>query len=262
MCIVDRPDHRIEPNFDDLYKMIDLNLKDSINVFAISGGEPTLRKDLILLISKIQQKYPLVDIFLLTNARAFSNKNYLNAFSKLNLDKLTFAVPIYNYTPVKFDAISRAKNSFSQTTKGVKNLLNIGAKVELRTVIHKYNYRDLENIANFIKNNFSTCLRVLFVSSEFSGNALKNDVFIRLSYVKPFLEKALDVLTSKYSVCVELFPLCLLNSKYFPFATKQTVFNEEYEYARKCDKCSKKNQCYGFWKGYIDKFGDSELKPF
>lgn len=62
----------------------------------------------------------------------------------------TIAIPIHGSTEKVHDFITQTPGSFIQTLTGIKNLLKLGAAVEVRIVVSRVNGEDLVNIAKLI----------------------------------------------------------------------------------------------------------------
>ena len=70
--------------------------------------------------------------------------------SKVTPNNIRFAIPIYASQSKLHDEITRVQGSFKQALTGIYNLINKNIDVEIRIVVLKKNYNELENIANLI----------------------------------------------------------------------------------------------------------------
>ena len=163
-CILDRkmtsdiPD----PPLKQIKKIID-SLDEEKDYFGISGGEPTLRRELFDVIKYLREKKPNIYTFMVSNGRMFAYRDYTKKFSELPLGDFMVGITLYGSTPEIHDKITMAKGSFEQTVKGIKNLLDFNIRVEVRTIISKMNYKDMENLAKFVTENFKGIERFVFV---------------------------------------------------------------------------------------------------
>lgn len=154
--------------FQGLVSLIDPNLQS----LCITGGEPTLlRNDLIELLKLCKSRLTKTEFLLLTNGRLFSYPDYTRAFAVNGPPRLVIGIPFHSAKAKLHDYITRVKGSFDQTFYGLKNLISLGQKVEIRVVINKLNYKDLTNIAVLIINEFPKVYRVNFMAE------LKHDIF-------------------------------------------------------------------------------------
>ncbi|MFH0875072.1 MAG: radical SAM protein [archaeon] len=251
MCINNQPDNRIDPKIDDIKNIIS-KLDKNVNYLFITGGEPTLRKEFFEIMDFINTNFK-GEIHLLTNARMFSYDKFMYKFNSLKINKIILGVPLYAHEKNVFEAVSRAKQSYSQTILGIKNLLSYNYEVELRIIIHKLNYKILPDIAHYILKELPSIKNVFFANMEYVGNGLKNKkaLYVRLEDVKPYLQNAVDILESKTNISINQMPLCKLDKKYHKHADNCTVVPNEHMFLKECYNCRLKMKCSGYWRSYI-----------
>lgn len=241
---------------------------DSINpdtdYFGVSGGEPTLRKDIFQLLKYARSRYSNLYIFIVTNGRMFAYEDVVKKLSDLNLGNYRVAVALYGHTEDIHEAITRTKGSFRQTIHGIKNLTSFRIPTELRVIINKMNYRHMEELAHFIAKEFQGLDRVVFVNMKITGNAYKNKdrVLVRYNELVPFVEKSVEVLRkNNINTMLFHFPLCTIPERLWNLAkgiTKAEV--EELTFVEECDKCRMKSDCSMIWKSYVVVAGKDEFK--
>jgi MoaA/NifB/PqqE/SkfB family radical SAM enzyme len=226
----------------------------------VTGGEPTIHKEFFEIMRYIAGFGP--EITLLTNARAFSNKHFLEEFESINIpkDRLRIASAIYGHNEKLHQSMSRTPESFNQTVAGVRNLLKKGYMVEIRVIVTKLNYRYLKEIAEFIEREFPKADRVVFISMKVMGEAYRNklQLLVNFSEVMPHLKEAIDCISK--DVYLFHFPHCVLPEGLRKYSHGRTVPKLELHYAGCCKDCSKIDVCSGLWKTYYEVAGDGELK--
>ena len=97
--------------------------------------------------------------------------------------------------------------------------------------------------------NFPTVKRVLFITLEMLGNALKNKQLIWIDYdkIRPFVVSAATYLLShKIPVLLYNFPLCHLPDEFKNLAVK-SISKHKVRYAKKCSNCMQVDICGGFF---------------
>jgi len=252
-----------DPPLKQIKKIID-SLDEEKDYFGISGGEPTLRRELFDVIKYLREKKPNIYTFMVSNGRMFAYRDYTKKFSELPLGDFMVGITLYGSTPEIHDKITMAKGSFEQTVKGIKNLLDFNIRVEVRTIISKMNYKDMENLAKFVTENFKGIERFVFVNMKITGNAYKNrdKLIIKYTDLIPYVEKATDILLNAgIKTRLYHFPLCMLDAKYIDFATGVTKELEELKFAPQCESCKLKEECPMIWKTYAFFVGTDEFKP-
>jgi MoaA/NifB/PqqE/SkfB family radical SAM enzyme len=90
---------------------------------GITGGEPTLLGDrLFELLRHIRMKLPETEIHLLTNGRAFVDKEYARKLAECDTEKILLGIPLHADYAGDHDAITQVKGSFEETMLGLYNL--------------------------------------------------------------------------------------------------------------------------------------------
>lgn len=233
-------------------------------ILSFTGGEPTLRAELLEMLKYARKKHPKKFIFVVSNGRRFADIGFVKKLSEQNLEPIRFGIAIYSHRPEVHDAITQAKGSFQETVQGIKNLLSSGFKVELRILVERPNYRELPETAKYIVKNFSGLERVVFINLKYTGNAFINRriVFVRYSTAVPFVQRAADILIdSGLEVKLFHFPLCIIAKKYWPLAEGTTKQEIELTLLKKCMPCKVKERCPKIWKSYLPLAGESEFNP-
>jgi len=251
------------PSLDQIKAVID-GIDPNKDYFGMSGGEPTLRKEMFEILEYIKNNKPNLYVFLLSNGRMFHYKNYAKNLSKLGLNNLRVAVALYGSNSNIHENITRSKDSFEQTIRGIKNLLQFDVRTEIRTIINRLNYKDLENIAGIVAKEFSDVDRFIFINMKMTGNAYINrdKVLIKISDVVLFAEKAVKILIeNKIKTRLYHFPLCLIPKNLWDIAKGVTKHEmQELTFVDVCKNCKMKDECPRIWKSYVTLVGDKEFE--
>lgn len=222
----------------------------STKQLGISGGEPTLcGKYLNLLLLKLFNKIPDINVFILTNAVLLSEIKYFKHLKGFPKDKVLFSIPLYGDNQFTHDSIVRIKGSFNKTIKGIFNLFKYGYRVELRVIPQEKNIIRLEKIAQFIYKNLTFVENVAFMGLENIGKAQSNieKIWISPGLLNFHLIKAIDFLTlsgircSLYNFQNCVLPIQLRN------ISLQTISDWKKEYLPECLECIERNVCGGIF---------------
>ena len=235
----------------------------SSDSIRLTGGEPTLHPRFLDILEFVRQDFPQQEIRILTNGRRFFYKDFTQNVFKTN--HLTIAVSLYGPAAKIHDRITQTKNSFEQTIKGLENLLvykNNSQLIEIRTVISKLSYRYLDQILNFVKTRFPSIDRMILIFLEFEGQATKNFKRVAISYsqLRPSLKKIFPFLDQFKESRLYHFPLCTLDSSFWPFVWR-TLPADEVAFVSSCKQCKYKKYCLGIHKDYLEKIGSREFRP-
>lgn len=120
---------------------------------TISGGEPTLHPNFIEIISFAQKCGMYVTV--LSNGENFANNAFVNEIKKyIDITKLRIITTLHSSIPEKHELVNKSKGSFHKSVAGLKNMYELGAKIEIKHCITKENVRQLEQFYLYCDNEF------------------------------------------------------------------------------------------------------------
>lgn len=253
---------RENPNIKTILEHIEC-IPDDTEHITITGGEVGILKgDFIKVLEKCKNCLPNTNFLVLTNGRVFSVEQYTEKVADVIPNNIRFAIPIYAANYQLHDEITRVSGSFKQAIEGIHNLINKKINIEIRIVVLKKNYKELENIANFIVRNMPQVDMVNIMALEMTGNAFKNkeQVWINFSDVGSYLYKACmkliknGIVTNLYN-----FPLCCIDERLYSISRK-SITDYKVRYKEQCEECNGKDCCGGFFNSTIN-FKDITIKP-
>ena len=150
-----------------------VGLKD----IGITGGEPTLLKGKLFdLIEKIKSKLPDTEIHILSNGRAFKEREYVKELAKIGTDKLLIGIPLHSDYSHDHDCITQIEGSYVETMKGLYNLAEFGIKIEsnrkkITSIKWMYKYK-LNNSMYKLKDIIEK------IKTKINSNITQNDVYL------------------------------------------------------------------------------------
>jgi MoaA/NifB/PqqE/SkfB family radical SAM enzyme len=252
--------------------------KSGCNSLTLTGGEPTIRKDFLEILSFVN-KLGFDHIDIQTNGRKFSNEKFVKEVSKYQ-NKISLLLAVHGDDDKTHDYITMVPGSFDETIRGIKNIIKYGIKITTNTVITKLNYKKLPEVVEFLINLDVKNMHLSFVHIQ--GNAYQNfnEIVPRKSKVSPFIHKAIDICKSyDVNVYVEAMPFCFMQGyedhileRYMnsPIEVREAMgFIPEFKTVRKeikskgppCSICEINSICEGPWKEYTEKYGWNEFNP-
>lgn len=250
------------PDIKKILEQIECIPNDTSHI-TITGGEPGLLKEKLLeVLDKCKKCLPNTEFLLLTNGRVFSDVHFANKIAEVVPSNIRVAIPIYADNEKSHDEITRAKESFNQAVNGIKNLINRNIDVEIRIVVLKKNYEQLEQIAKFIVREFPHTKIVNIMALEMMGNAYKNKdwVWVDFKDIKKYLYNAcLTIIRSGIITNLYNFPLCNIDEKLYSLSRK-SITDYKVRYKDGCDTCLIKESCGGFFNSTIN-IKDISIKP-
>ncbi len=246
------------------------------NELVLTGGEVTIRKDLLELVEFAKDcGYPQIQIQ--TNGRMLACNGL--AEKLLAAGATQFSPALHGHCAEVHDSLTRSKGSFAQTVAGIKRLKKLGAYVLTNTVVTKGNCKNLIDLAKLLVELNVNQFQFAFVHPQ--GNALRyfDLVVPSLPDAAKQMQKALDYARSaNIPTMVEAVPLCFMqgyeehcSESYIPATEihEPGGFVPDFGFVRVaegkakgevCGQCSANAICEGPWREYPQMRGWSEFK--
>lgn len=280
-CFVPFSDNPFNKDIKQIKK--DLLKAKSLGVERISltGGEPTIRKDIFEIIS-LCKKLNFDIIQIQTNARMLSYRKFCKKLIKAGVND--FCISIHGHNAKIHDTITQVKGSFSETVKGIKNIMKLAPDLRqehiiANLVISKFNYRFLPEIIKFFHEIGFNIIEVEY--PRIMGNAERNVDKIptrteAAKYIRKASKKADELGVNV--LFVDDFPICLSegfykNNAYIGYFNSQEELamsdigevmdteEKDKKHLPICKNCILKNICPGDWPEYPQFFDTKEYKP-
>lgn len=263
-------------------KIVDDYKKAGYIGVLFTGGEPTLHPDLAVMISWAVKKGIAARV--ITNAQVTADISYLKLLVDNGLNHLM--VSIYSCRDDIQGYLSNNRDSFSNIRKTFNNAGELGIRVDVITVISKYNAGHLSDTVKWIVENYPFVTHFIWNNIDPMNNrASKNtDTIAKLNDFELELHQAMFFLTnSNRTFRVERVPLCYMSEfEHYSTETRKIVKGEErsiyflddkgyvtqkgdksflgYSKPECCKLCSLNTICAGLYAGGIY-YSYSELYP-
>jgi MoaA/NifB/PqqE/SkfB family radical SAM enzyme len=193
-------------------KKIEEAKKLGITTIEISGGEPTINREILNVLYKIKKAGMSTGI--VSNGRMFSYKNFLKKVVALDVN--FFFISFHSHRKEVHDFLTRTKNSWEQTVRGIENILADKKKIDLvvNCVVVKPNIEELKELVFFLKKK--KVKKIKFSFPLFMGE-IKNHKQIIPSpeYAGEKISEAMDFCAKNNIECFyDGLPYCLIHKKY------------------------------------------------
>ena len=238
----------------DIQSLIELakHIPTDTKHLTITGGEPFMAgKKIFEFISFLKDKYETTEFLILTNGRIFAVEEYVRLLWESIPQKCIIGIPIHGAQACTHDAITRADGSFKQTIAGIKRLLSLKLRVELRLVVCNLNLDDFDKLAELIIDELPTVEYVSVMATEMTGNAYINREQVWVPYRKAFssiVAAVKKLIENEIDVKLYNFPLCTVKKEFWTLCEK-SISPDKIRYAEICDECSYKKACGGVFAG-------------
>jgi len=213
-----------------------------------------------------------------SNGRKFSDLNFTKSVSNY-ID--SFEIALHGSNNLVHDRITQTSGSFSETIRGISNLVKLNSKVVGKIVLSKYNYTDLKNTLKLFRSLGVSFVIVAFPHSSGDPDYMKK-IAPRYFEIKKYVEDSILYFEndSDFFVTFESVMPCALDGEYnissfFDFfedlnlrsmklvdksSKNWNLLLKEIKMKNKiCFDCIYNNYCNGYWREYIEEFGFNEF---
>jgi His-Xaa-Ser system radical SAM maturase HxsC len=217
---------------------------------GFTGGEPFLDwRRFISLVQTTLVALPAASVHVLTNGRAFSRAEVVEAWSRLDRARTCVGIPIYSAVNAIHDYVVQSNHALDDTVLGILRLKDKGNCVEVRVVLHRLTVERLAETCEWLARNLPFVDHVALMGMEDTGFALANH---RSLWIDPVdygdvLWRAISVLlAARMRLSVYNLPLCVLPDKVRPFAV-QSISDWKNAHPPVCAPCDERGRCAGFF---------------
>ena len=249
---------------DEMQQLIPM-LPRSTKQIGITGGEPTLfGAKFIHILALMRSWLPETSVHVLSNGRLFADEEFTEAYVAVRHPDLMVGIPLYSDEPSVHDYVVQAAGAFDETVRGILSLKRMGAKVEIRVVVHKQTYERLISFAEFVARNLVFVDHVALMGLEITGFTRANieSLWIDPIEYKTELSTAVKILRA-YGIRTSIYnhQLCLIDRD-IEEAYVRSISDWKNEYAPECEGCRRRQECGGFFSSGIAHKYSPSVRPF
>jgi radical SAM protein with 4Fe4S-binding SPASM domain len=187
-CYAGGPHETAELSTEQWQEVIDRLSRIGVFILTFTGGEPTLREDLMELLYYAQTKGMVTG--LITNGRRLRQKSYVEKLEKAGLDFVQ--VTLESHKPKVHDLITGAKGSWKETVAGIRNAAQSEVYVTTNTTLNKHNAQDFLDTIDFIKELNVAAFGCNSLIYSGKANAVSEEFALPLDVLKELLPKIRD----------------------------------------------------------------------
>ncbi|MBR9681539.1 MAG: radical SAM protein [Candidatus Altiarchaeota archaeon] len=249
-----------------------------IKAVVFTGGEPTIRKDLISNVAFAKELgYELIQVQ--TNGRMFASKKFTNSIVEAGMTE--FSPALNGHIPELHDYLSQVPGAWKQTVAGIKNVREYpDIRIMTNTVMVKPNYRVAKHIAELLVKLGVNQYQLAFVHPAGRAWTDFDSLVPFISMAAPYIHLGLQVgIDAGITTMAEAIPFCHMKDYEKqvselcipPADVYESGFKtREWEKWRKtegkwkgesCKPCKFYQVCEGPWKEYVERRGSSEFTP-
>lgn len=247
---------------------------------VVTGGEPTIRKDLLEILQHARGLG--FKILIQTNGRGFADPELARQVAALG--EVSYCIALHGPGPEIHDAVTMRPGSYAETVQGISNLVSLGEKVYSKVVLSQRNFALLPETCQRLVELGVSHVSIAFPHALGRARKLWDEVVPRYRDVLPFVHRALDLLRAAGRTAdAETFVYCHMEG-YESHVTEIMQQLEDYvelnqygsdrgveNWSRvrweiktkfpQCRSCRFDPVCEGPWTEYAEAFGGEEFVP-
>ena len=180
----------------------------NIRDIDFSGGEPTLRKDLLMLISEAKGM-GFAKICIITNGSRLKDRPYIEDLARSGLNEILLSIHGHDASSHN-EAVGR-DDAWGYVQEAVKYIHSLGIRLRTNTVVTKLNYNTLTRIARYLTSIHPVAANFICFNDWNRAADLTKDLACRYSQANQPLWQAIDILAPAVSkVTVRYIPFCFM----------------------------------------------------
>ena len=206
---LDHLNHEKGPSLEVLRQRMVILKSHGVDTIDITGGEATVRNDLISIIRMVKEEFDIKKICLITNGFKLANSLYLKQVIDAGVNEFLFS--IHGPSSDLHDHLVDVKGSFERVIKALSEASRLGVKLRVNTVVTAKNYDKVSEIAAMVSPFKIENFNLILLNPILDARHRAHELSVKYSVAAPFLKDAID----KYAHCFEYFhvkfiPLCFM----------------------------------------------------
>jgi uncharacterized Fe-S cluster-containing radical SAM superfamily protein len=247
--------------------------------FTITGGEPTLRRELPTHVRMLMGMKSFSQVRVQTNAVAFADTSYLREYRPD--PRLVFFVSLHALDPVLYDELTGTQGMLRIAVSGLESLIGAGHRVVINAVMNSRNVGHLEAYSKELARMIGANERVQVHFSSLTCPEHRREAasfLVRYGKLVPELMTAMRRLErqgitvqSPLSSTHASFPPCAVppglrtkRAKLYEPLGHETGYEDPSKASlksRSCQACAFDRRCLGFPREYAARFGLGDCRP-
>ena len=195
-------------SYDEIVKELEKYKKHGVESVDITGGEPTIHKDIIKIIRKIKDMGFKVTS-LITNGIALKNEEIMKKLLDAGIEN--FVISIHGHNPEIHDGLTGRNGSFNDILKAMQNFDKFNIVYSINYVINKQNYQFLPEFARFVcDSGRNVCTVTFLIMNPISDGEINfNSFSVRYSEAGSYIKEAVGILEANgHKASWKFMPLC------------------------------------------------------
>ncbi len=174
----------------------------------LTGGEPTIRKDIVELISYCRE-IGYKKVCLITNGVALADRSLCRNMVANGLNDILFSM--HGPDSTMHDRQTQTRGSFRALVAGMENMRDLGIKCRSNTVVNALSHIHLERIASLLLQQGIRRMNLILFNPVIEAQRSKAGISVSYQETAPYLKAVLEGYRASFeAMTVRYIPFCLL----------------------------------------------------
>lgn len=194
---------------------MDEAVHEGLDSLLISGGEPTIHRDIIGIVKEASARFRRVSIA--SNGIRFAKRDFLHEILEAGLNEIN--IPLYSLREEIFDWLVQHRGAFKSVMRGIKNVFDAKREFEfqvyLKLLIMKPNYKENPRIARWIMKNYPNVKAISISGLRVGEKACRRreELYVPFNVAKPYITKTIREIPFDKLLIYDYVPLCSIDSQ-------------------------------------------------
>ena len=207
---LDHLNHAKGPSIEELRRSMGILKNNGIDTIDLTGGEATVRSDLIAIIRMVKEEFGINNICLITNGFKLADSSYLKAVVDAGVNEFLFS--IHGASAQVHEGLTQVPGSFERIMRALHEASQARVRLRVNTTATSRNYRILGDIAAMISPFKIENYNIIMYIPVLDAAHRVDELAVPYSVAAPFLKDTID----RYAQCFDR-----LYVKYIPFCFMQ-----------------------------------------
>ncbi len=193
---------------DQVKKLLRFARKREMKIVEFTGGEPTIRRDIIDLIH-FAKGLGFESVSMITNGIVLPRGDFAKRLVAAGVDDFLFS--IHGMDSEVHDALTGVPGSFGSIVESIKIVSDLGAKIRANTVVVRQNYKTLLGIAPLLEQLQVRAANFLVFNRTAQAEAANMDIDVRYLEAAAVLQKLIENYSTRIpKITVREIPFCIM----------------------------------------------------
>ena len=182
--------------------------RNGIREVDFSGGEPTVHKDLPVLIS-MAKDFGIERVCIISNGWCLAEKKYFESLKQAGLDEVLFSVQ--GADEASHDSLTATRGSFKRILEAMTIAGQLGITVRTNTVVNRINVVNLRRLGEILTGFKPAQVNFITINDWCYAKNIIGNLMVSYVEMSPHLQQVCDFLGPLVpAVNVRYIPLCFM----------------------------------------------------